>query len=634
MSPKIYSSSIQSVPLYNRSVFTHLLSQTAQNQIAGFPASAPAFIDAPSGTTISRGQLRNLALSLGYGLKNYPVIAQHAKRGGTILVYSHNSLAWPVVLLGAVSAGLKCTLANSAYTAKELAFQYTDSGAHLVFSSEEGVPTVRQTLKDLGLSPTEADKRIIVITNSLEWAGGPSVAVNPELKGLLTVSQLLTLGTLKEEEKFVGEQANETVYLCYSSGTTGKPKGVETTHRNITSVIDMVGPAFPPVDFTVDKILGILPFYHIYGAVKLLLFPLKAGLPVAIMTRFDPVQFCANIQRYNITISLIVPPVMVVLARHPAVDQYDVSTLRVLVSGAAPLGAALTKQVGDRLLTRRKGKGPVSILQGYGLTETSPTTHLVPIEAAHKVGSIGILLPNLEARLVVDGDGDGTIDAKEGEPGEIWIRGPSIMKGYLNNVAATTDSITPDKWFKTGDIAIRDKEGFYYIVDRRKELIKYKVRIDARVLAIFSSLICYRRASKVNLLTLEFRFIALPFPCCFLVPPAELESVLLTHPDIADTAVIGVDSAKEATELPRAYVVHAHPEKVKTEAEKIAFGQAVQKWIQQKVARHKFLRGGVVVIDIIPKSAAGKILRRELRDRAKVELAGRDPADDIVKAKL
>jgi len=249
-----------------------------------------------------------------------------------------------------------------------------------------------------------------------------------------------------------------------------------------------------------------------------------------------------------------------------------------------------------RLARQRKGKEPLIIMQGYGLTETSPNTHLLPeVDSISKIGSIGLLMPNLEARLLVDGDGNGDVEASEGEAGELWLRGPTIMKGYLNNPKATQESITPDGWFKTGDIATRDSDGYYYIVDRRKELIKYKG---------------------------------------FQVPPAELENVLLTHPDIADVAVIGVQSAKEATELPRAYVVHALPESMKTEPDKVRFSENVKRWIQTKVARHKFLRGGVVVIDVIPKSAAGKILRRELRDRAKEELAGRDPYDDQVNAKL
>ncbi|KIK09211.1 hypothetical protein K443DRAFT_671694 [Laccaria amethystina LaAM-08-1] len=587
MAPKIYTASIPPVSIPNHSIFTHLFDNTT------YPGSAPAFIDASSATTLSRGQLKQLALCLGYALRTHPNLA--TKRGDTVLIYSQNSLVWPVVIFGSVAAGLRCTLANNAYSATELAFQYQDSEAKIVFSSEDGVATVFEMFKQLGLSKSEAERRIVLMPNGLQWAGGPAIAVKPELAGLLQVPDLLTLGALKEEEKFEGSQVNETVYLCYSSGTTGKPKGVETTHKNMVSVLEMVAKIYPKLTLGVDAMLGILPFYHIYGAVNLLHFPFLHGIPVAIMARFDPVQFCANIERYKITNTLIVPPVLVVLNRHPAVDQYDMSTLEVLLSGAAPLGAALTKQVTERLLSKRKGNKPLYVIQGYGLTETSPTTHMLQTPyAISKIGSIGTLLPNLEARLVVDGDGDGNIDAEQGQPGELWVRGPSVMKGYLNNVAATKDAITTDMWFKTGDIAIRDAEGFYYIVDRRKELIKYKG---------------------------------------FQVPPAELESVLLTHPEVADAAVIGVDSIKEATELPRAYVVAAYPENVKTDSQKAAFAESVKKWIQQKVARHKHIRGGVVIIDAVPKSAAGKILRRELRDRAKEELKGIDPSD-CVKAKL
>ncbi|PPQ89783.1 hypothetical protein CVT25_008160 [Psilocybe cyanescens] len=602
MAPTIYTSPYPPRPLYNHSVFTHLFfSQPGDpDNVGGYPGSAPAFIDAPTGTSLSRAQLKQFALSFGYGVRK----TFSAKRGDTILVYSQNSLTWPVVTFGAVAAGLRCTLANSAYNARELAFQYTDSGANLIFASEEGVPTARETLKSLGLSTDDSNKRIVVMSSGLAWAGGPSLPIIPDSQGLSTVADLLHLGSLKEEEKFDGDLANETALTDAFD---------QTTHKNITSVLESVRPVFPAIGPN-DTMLGVLPFYHIYGAVKLLHFPFLCGSPVAVMARFDPEQFCANVERYSATVALIVPPVLVVLARHPAVDKYDMSSIHTLLSGAAPLGAALSKQVASRLLLKRKGKGPVYILQGmcdeslhrdcdvnplrvgYGLTETSPTTHITPIEGAGShLGSIGVLLPNLEARLIVDGDGNGEIDAAEGQPGEIWLRGPTVMKGYLNNPTATADAITPDGWFKTGDIATRDADGYYRVVDRRKELIKYKG---------------------------------------FQVPPAELESVLLTHPDIADTAVIGVESAKEATELPRAYVVHACPESMETETQKIAFSENVKKWIQTKVARHKFLRGGVVVIDAIPKSAAGKILRRELRDKAKEELAGRDPSDDNIKARL
>ncbi|KAK0494751.1 AMP binding protein [Armillaria luteobubalina] len=566
MPAKIYPSPDPSLPIVSRSIFTHLLAQDG-DLVGGHPASLPAFVDSASGTTITRAQLRSLALSLGYALQNHPRIG--AKRGDTVLVYSPNSLAWPVAVFGSISAGLRTTFANNAYTSRELAHQYTDSRASYVFTTEEGLPTVREMFKTIGVS--EGDK-ILLFSNSLSWAGGPDAPRSPRTAGLLRIDDLLSLGQLKEEEKFEGDLAQETVFLCYSSGTTGKPK---TKHQNLTSVVDMANLCLSYI--AGEPILGVLPFYHIYGAVKLLLFPLKCGSPCIIQPRFDPVQFCANIERYKIKLALIVPPIMVVFARHPAVEQYDLTSLKVLISGAAPLGAALTKQVNDRLRARKVN---CAIVQGYGLTETSPMTHLLPPQdAERKMGSIGTLLPNLEARLVDEG-----VDTAEGKPGELWIRGPTIMRGYLNNVEATKEAITPDGWFLTGDVAIRDKDGFYYIVDRRKELIKYKV-----------------------------------------IPPAELESVLLSHPDIADAAVVGVYDAEEATELPRAYVVHAKPQKISTDIEKNAFTRDVSLWIQTKVARHKFLRGGVVVIDVVPKSAAGKILRRELRDRAKAEV-GKKPA--------
>ncbi|KAJ7099936.1 AMP binding protein [Mycena belliarum] len=578
MSPTIYASSYPSIPLPQTSIFTRLFASQGPGDVGGFPGTATAFIDAASGSSITRAELRHLSLSFAHGLRTHPATRPLAKRGDTVLIYSPNSLAWPVVLFGSVAAGLRCTTANSAYTSAELAHQYTDSGARLVIAAEAGLATVRAMLALLGISKQEADRRIIVLGRDLRWAGGPSVKRSPEAVGLLTMEDLLKGGQLDQEERFDGALCNETTYLCYSSGTTGKPKGVETTHLNIVGLLAIILVNFPALQ-PHDVMLGILPFYHIYALTQVLHLPLVLGLPTVVQTRFEPVEFCANIEKYKASISLIVPPILVVLARHPAAEKYDLSTLRYMCSGAAPLGKDLVRQVKQRLLKKRTPGDDLVIVQGYGLTETSPTTHiLAPADCDRKMGSIGPLLPNLEARLVDDDDGN--VDAEEGKPGELWVRGPTVMKGYLNNPTATENSITPDGWFKTGDVAIRDKEGHYYIVDRRKELIKYK-----------------------------------GFP----VPPAELESVLLTHPDIADTAVIGVEDIEEATELPRAYVVHAHPERVGTEEAKALFAMSVAKWMETRVARHKFLRGGVAVIDAIPKSAAGKILRRELRDRAKQE---------------
>ncbi|KAG5342590.1 hypothetical protein C0989_012094 [Termitomyces sp. Mn162] len=593
MTPKIYHSSLPPTPIDPSSVFTHLWGVSPANPglVGSYPGHLKAYIDAETGTTLTRAQVRDWALRVGWALTSSNDLG--ARRGEVVMIFSPNSLSWPVVLFGSVAAGLRCTLANSAYTPKELKFQYEDSGARLVFVAEELVHVVFEMFRQLGVPEHEARRRIVVLANGLEWVGGPSATRADAAKGLRTLADLVRAGgKLDHEERFDGDQANETVYLCYSSGTTGKPKGVETTHLNINAVQEAVKPPFPKLSPDKDIMLGMLPFYHVYGMVKLLHFPMICGVAVVIMPRFDPVKFCAYIEQYKITTALIVPPVLVVLARHPAVDKYDMSSLETLFSGAAPLGPDLVRKVTKRIRDIRDGKDNFAILQGYGLTELSPTTHLLPTpDAIRKVGSIGILLPNLEARLVVDD----TIEAGEGQPGELWIRGPIVMKGYLNNVVATKDSITPDGWFKTGDIAIRDPEGYYYIVDRKKELIKYKG---------------------------------------FQVPPAELEGLLLSHPDVADAAVIGVYSESQATELPRAYVVHARPKQLRTDADKAAFQRDVRRWMQERVARHKFLRGGVVVIDAVPKSAAGKILRRELRERAKGELEGQDIGSEEVVAKL
>ncbi|PBK78575.1 AMP binding protein [Armillaria solidipes] len=565
---RIYPSSGPSVPIASRSAFTHLLSKHG-NLVGGFDASLPAYIDAESGTKLSRGQVRSLSLSFGHGLRNYG-----AKRGDTILVFSPNCLAYPVIILGALAAGLRCTLANPTYTAHELALQYTDSDAHLIFTTEEELPTTKAMLRELGVSEEESTRRVIMLGKSLRWAGGPDATINSEASELPRWEKLLGLGSLEKEENFDGPLAQETALLCYSSGTTGKPKGVETTHKNIIAVLDVGAANYPKDVGTV--VLGFLPMYHIYGATSLLFQGQKLGLTIVIQKRFDPIGFCSDIQKYKVTTVTVVPPVLVFLSRHPVVEQFDLSTLKMLVCGAAPLGIELSKQVTKRL---RSMRASCAVVQGYGMTEIPSAHFLPPSDAERKCGSIGKLYSNLEARLVA-----GDIDAEEGQPGELWIRGPMVMKGYLNNSDATRESMTEDGWYKTGDVAIRDSEGYYYIVDRVKELIKYKG---------------------------------------YQVPPAELESVLLGHPDVADAAVIGVYDASQATELPRAYIVPANPDRTKTNGLKVSFESEVVKWMATKVAHHKYLRGGVVIIDAIPKSPAGKILRRELRELAKKEVRSR-----------
>ncbi|KAG1817980.1 AMP binding protein [Suillus subaureus] len=561
MTDTIYTSSYPSVPICRRSIFTHLLgvSPSSPGTVGGFPASSPAFIDALSGTTISRGTSRSYALQLAFSLHNLPSPLEN--RTKTVLILSPNSITWPVMIFGVVAAGFRATLANSAYTPNELKYQYIDAGAHLVF--------VHPSL--------EIRSRVIVA--GVQWITGTEDVSVPDLKDLVAITQLLGRGELREEVSFNGERSNETVYLCYSSGTTGQPKGVETTHYNLISVLEMLKPVWPnskpcltpsiPAQGGVDVLFGCLPYYHIYGGVKLLYLPLFLGTPAVVMAGFDPDGFCAAIARYRVTVRLRCP------SDASTIQKHDLTSLKILFSGAAPLGAELVLTV----MKRMKGIGAdVNILQGYGLTETSPTVFLLPVpHAGSHIGAAGVLLPNLEVRLVGEAAGEAHTDIPGA--GEVWVRGPTIMKGYLNNPTATAEAITPDGWFKTGDIGVRDNDGFFTIVDRKKELIKYKG---------------------------------------FQVPPAELESVLLQHPEVADAAVIGIESKEEATELPRAYITPSRP---LSSQEVPSFALGIQNWVSQRVAPHKRLRGGVVIIDKVPKSAAGKILRRELRERAKTDVA-------------
>jgi len=282
------------------------------------------------------------------------------------------------------------------------------------------------------------------------------------------------------------------------------------------------------------------------------------------MAKFELERFCAIIQDFKITYSYAVPPVVLQLAKNPIVDKYDLSSIKMMNSGAAPL----THEIVDALYTSRKLK----VKQGYGLSETSPTTHTQPWEDWQKtVGSVGRLLPNQTA-MYMSPEGN---EVPAGQTGELWVKGPNVFLGYLNNPEGTKHALTEDGYFKTGDVGHQDKDGNFYITDRVKELIKYKG---------------------------------------FQVPPAELEGVLLAHPHIDDVAVIGVYNKAQATEIPRAYVVPKKGVPGTPETEKI-----IVDWLATKVAHHKRLRGGVRFIDEVPKTASGKILRRVLKQHADAE---------------
>lgn len=341
----------------------------------------------------------------------------------------------------------------------------------------------------------------------------------------------------------------DLVALPYSSGTTGLPKGVMLTHHNlISNMRQMEGLDY----FTEnDTLLCVLPLFHIYGLVVILNMGLYMGATIVMMPRFDLEQFLKTVSQYRVTLAHLVPPIILALSKSPIVDEYDLSSLKAVFSGAAPLDANLTRACSERL--------NLQIRQGYGLTETSPVTHSSPANPAQvKYGSVGFTAPNTECKI---------IDLETGEPlgrnteGELCVRGPQIMKGYLNRPEATTATVDSDSWLHTGDIAYVDDDGHFFIVDRAKELIKYKG---------------------------------------FQVAPAELEALLLTHAAVADAAVIPCPD-EEAGEVPKAFVV------LRSETT----AKELMEFVEQRVAPHKRLRF-VEFRDEIPKSPSGKILRRLL----------------------
>ena len=419
------------------------------------------------------------------------------------------------------------TTINPLYTAEELAHQLNDAGARYLLTI-----------------PDFVDKALEAAANS----NVEEVFVLGEADGATPFSDLMADGPAPTATF----DPTDTVALPYSSGTTGRNKGVMLSHRNLVANIQQCGPALDVGPD--DVVIAVLPFFHIYGMQVIMNMAVSQGATIITMPRFDMEQFLGLVDRHSVTIAYLVPPIVLGLAKLPIVDDYDVSSLRLIMSGAAPLGGELQQACADRL--------GCTVMQGYGLTETSPVTHVVPPAASDpKPGSIGPCLPQVECRIVDPATGD---DVAQGEPGELWMRGPNIMKGYLNNPDATTASIDPDGWFHSGDLATVDADGWFTIVDRLKELIKYKG---------------------------------------MQVAPAELEGLLLSHPAVADAAVIGSPDV-EAGEVPKAFVV------LRSEIE----SDEIMSWVAEHVAPHKRIRRLEVVAEI-PKSASGKILRRVLVDK-------------------
>jgi len=468
--------------------------------------------------------------------------------GTVVALLSPNSPAYATAFHGALRAGATVTPVNSLYTADEVATQLQDAGASWIITVTALLDPAQSAATRLGIDPSH----VIVLDGA---SGSPTSGSLSS--GSLTLDDLLAENAAPPALTI--DPATTIAVLPYSSGTTGRPKGVMLSHRNLVANVVQSGALIGLA--RTDRVLAVLPFFHIYGLTVLLNYALRERATLVTMPRFDLPEFLRILSDERCTWVFIAPPIAVAFAKHPLVDEFDLSSLDVVFSGAAPLDGDLAAAVARRLGCR--------VRQGYGMTELSPVSHAVPLSRDDlPLRSVGLALPGVECRLVDLETGEDIPIPHKGESaaGELLCRGPNVMLGYLGNPEATAATLDENGWLRTGDVATVSPAGAYTIVDRLKELIKYKG---------------------------------------YQVAPAVLEAVLLTHPLIADAAVIGV-ADDDGQEVPKAFVV-VQPSALLTEDDVINY-------VESRVARHEKVRR-VEFIDAIPKTTSGKILRKDLRAR-------------------
>ncbi|XP_012942397.1 4-coumarate--CoA ligase [Aplysia californica] len=484
--------------------------------------------DFHTGESYTYAQVKENSLRLASALHRLGL-----RHGDVLLAFTPNTIHFPLVMLACSCLGVMFTAANPSFKPAELRHQLIDSGATAVFADQSLADTVTQAVDCPELTARQMHL----------FAFGSAPGFQP-------FADLLSSEDTSCPD--VAVKPRDDVYtLPYSSGTTGLPKGVMLTHYNILANILQLNTSTNME--AGDPCMGLMPMFHIYGMVAIQYALFTRGCKLVTLQKFEPESFLQCMQNKKIVYCNVVPPLAIFLAKHPLVDKYDMSSLRQVTSGAAPLGSEVSEEFQKRL-------PHVVLNQGYGLTETSPATNF---DTVGITGSVGPLLPNTLAKVLDLETGEAL---GPGQSGEYCIRGPQVMKGYLNNEKATKEMIDPEGWLRTGDVVRYTEDGVVFVEDRVKELIKYK-------------------GSQVA--------------------PAELEALLLSHPALSDVGVVGIPD-ELAGELPKAFVVKKANSSV-TEEELIQF-------VEDQVTSVKCLRGGVQFVTEVPKTPSGKILRRILKE--------------------
>ncbi|WP_433755742.1 AMP-binding protein [Nocardia sp. CA-135398] len=491
---------------------------------AGTRTDRVAITDAASGAEITYGQLDDLSARAAAGLT-----AAGVRPGDVVGLISHNQPLFAVAVYAVLRAGAIVSPVNPLFTDDEIRSQLRSARATAVIHAVDG-DRISRVVRDTAVQATFS------------------------LVGEQSGTAFAALFEYEPAKSYQPSSPDELAVLPFSSGTTGTSKGVMLSHGNLVANLVQIQHGWPLASD--DVVCAFLPLFHIYGFSVIMNLSIRSGAKVITMPRFELDWYLRIVQEKRVTVGHFAPPVVLALANAPQVAQYDLSSMTRALSAAAPLDKALA----DRAFERTG----IVIRQGYGMTEAAPGTHNVAFRDydSTPADAVGRLVPGTEARLVDPASG---IDVAPGETGELWVRGPQVMQGYLNMPEETSATLV-NGWLRTGDI-LHVRDGEFYVVDRLKELIKYKG---------------------------------------YQVPPAELEAVLLQHPAVVDAAVIGLPDP-EAGELPVGYVVVDGPD--------IPDVASIMAFVAERVAPYKKLRD-VVVVDRIPKSASGKILRRVLRDEA------------------
>ena len=486
------------------------------------------------------------------------------KKGDRVALYAPNSIQWEISFYGLEKAGAILVPMNPLFKETEVEYEANDSGAKTLIVFQPLYPTVaaikdKTNIKNIIVIESEKKKEKLEIPEgTIGWSN-------------------LMINAKSDPPEYDFNSKEDLAALVYTSGTTGLPKGTMLTHYNMLSNVIQISQIFELSE--IDIAMTVLPLYHIYGLNVCMNQAIWLGAAQVVTPRFDVKEFCELIEKYQVTYSLCVPPIFLAVVRHledQNVKGYDWANLKIFNNGAAPIPLELLERF-DKLAKEKCNAKDATIQHGWGLTEASPVVAVNPMYRP-KMESQGTLIPDTFHKIIDLETGKEL--PERGKVGELVVKGPQVMKGYWKRTEATesafwTDPSTGEKWLRTGDMAYIDEDEYEHLLDRIKEMIKYKG---------------------------------------WSIAPAELEDLLFKNPHVSDAAVIGKPSKElDIGQIPKAFII------LKSDSKGKVTEQEIIDWVAERISAYKKIRE-IEFVNIIPKSGSGKILRRELLDQEKRKL--------------